>query len=223
MARLSRIVVPDLPHHVTQRGNRQQALFLAPEDYALYRGWLAERCRADGVACWAYVLMPNHVHLILVPSEPAGLARAVGETHRRYTSFFNARARSTGHLFQGRYYSRPMDEDHLVAAARYLALNPLRAGLVAAAADWPYSSLGAHLKKRDDALVTVAPLLQRIPRFADLIEPGPDDSAAPGLFEAGAATGRPLGDADFLVRLEAQLGRSLRPGKRGPKPKREPA
>jgi putative transposase len=223
MARLSRIVVPDLPHHVTQRGNRQQALFLGPEDYARYREMLAERCRAHNVACWAYVLMPNHVHLILTPSDAIGLARAVGETHRRYTSFFNARARSTGHLFQGRYYSRPMDEAHLIAAARYLALNPLRAGLVAAAADWPYSSLGAHLKQRDDALVAVAPLLQRIPRFVDLIEPGPDDTAALGLFEAGAATGRPLGDADFLSRLEAQLGRSLRPGKRGPKPKREPS
>jgi putative transposase len=223
MARLSRIVVPDLPHHVTQRGNRQQALFLGPEDYALYRDLIAERCRANGVTCWAYTLMPNHVHLILTPSEPVGLARALGEAHRRYTAFFNTRARATGHLFQGRYYSRPMDEDHLVAAARYLALNPVRAGLVKAAADWPYSSLGAHLKKRDDALVSVAPLLQRIPRFADLIEPGPDDAAAQSLFEGGAATGRPLGEAGFLSRLEAQLGRKVRPGKRGPKPKAEPA
>jgi REP element-mobilizing transposase RayT len=89
MARLTRIVVPDLPHHVTQRGNRRQALFLEDGDYALCRDLLAERCKANGVACWAYCLMPNHVHLILAPRTPEGLARSVGEAHRRYTAYFN--------------------------------------------------------------------------------------------------------------------------------------
>jgi putative transposase len=219
MARQSRIVVPDLPHHVTQRGNRRQALFLGPEDYALYRDLVAERCRANGVACWAYCLMPNHIHLILTPSEPGGLSRAIGEAHRRYTSFFNTRARTTGHLFQGRFFSRPMDEVHLVAAAQYLAMNPVRAGLVVSAADWGASSVGAHLSRRGDGLVAVEPLLQRIPRFAELIEPGPDDPSAEALFEGGAATGRPLGDAAFLSGIEVRLGRSVRPTKRGPKPK----
>ena len=83
MPRLSRIIVPGLPHHVTQRGDRRQALFTEPGDYALYRDLLAERCRTNGVACWAYCLMPNHVHLLLAPAHSDGLARAVGEAHRR--------------------------------------------------------------------------------------------------------------------------------------------
>jgi len=96
MARLSRIVIPDIPHHVTQRGNRRQKLFAEPGDYALYRDLLAERCEKNGVSCWAYCLLPNHIHLILTPTTLEGLSRAVGEAHRRYTAFVNARARVTG-------------------------------------------------------------------------------------------------------------------------------
>src|SRR6476646_3493749 len=102
MPRIARIVVAGLPHNVTQRGNRGERIFFEEGDYALYRDLLADACRKAGVAAWAYCLMPNHVHLILVPADPSGLARALGETHRRYTGFVNARARQTGHLFQGR-------------------------------------------------------------------------------------------------------------------------
>src|SRR5262245_52437472 len=109
MARLPRIVVPDHPHHVTQRGNRRAPVFFEPDDYVLYRDLLAERCRKAGVEVWAYCLMPNHVHLVLTPSTPEGLRLALGETHRRYTGFINARARWTGHLFQGRFSSVVLD------------------------------------------------------------------------------------------------------------------
>ena len=218
MTRLTRIVVPDLPHHVTQRGNRRQVLFVEPGDYALYRDLMAERCRANGVACWAYGLMPNHVHLILTPTTPDGLARAVGEAHRRYTAFFNARARVTGHLFQGRFASRTMDEPHLIAAARYLAVNPVKARRVEAPAQWPHANVRARLAGRNDRLVMVAPLRERVARFADLWEAakGEDRSAA---FDAPGFNGRPLGSAEFVAGLEAKLGHSLSPGKRGPKPK----
>jgi putative transposase len=131
MARLGRIVAAGFPRHVTQRGNRRQTVFFEPADYALYRDLLAERCRKASVEVWAYCLMPNHVHLVLTPSTPDGLARAIGETHRQYTGFINARARWTGHLFQGRFSSVALDDAHLVAAARYVALNPVRARLVA--------------------------------------------------------------------------------------------
>jgi putative transposase len=100
MTRIARIVVPHAPHHVTQRGNRRERVFLEPRDYELYRDWLAESCRKFGVSVWAYCLMPNHVHLILVPSDPAGLALALSRAHRLYAGYFNARARQTGHLFQ---------------------------------------------------------------------------------------------------------------------------
>jgi len=218
MARLARIVVPGLPHHVTQRGNRRQKVFFEDGDYALYRDLLAARAAKAGVAVWAYCLMPNHVHLILVPATEDGLALALGETHRRYTGFVNARMRVTGHLFQGRFGSVVLDDPHLVAAARYVALNPVRARLVRRAQDWPWSSVRAHLKGRDDDLVAVRPLLDRIGRFADLLDTqeAPEQLAA---IRASETIGRPLGSPAFLDRLEARLGRAVRPGRRG-RPKR---
>jgi putative transposase len=218
MASIARIVVPGAPHHVTQRGNRRQPIFTEKGDYALYRDLLAERCMANGVACWAYCLMPNHVHLILTPATEAGLSRAVGEAHRRYTAFFNARARVTGHLFQGRFSSAAMDERHLLAAFRYLALTPVRAGLAARAEDWRYCSFGAHLSGRNDALVDVGPALARVADLRDLLDAEECDTAEAAIFGEGAAIGRPVGDEAFLAQVEAKLGCSVRPGRRGRKP-----
>lgn len=221
MARLSRIIVPGVPHHVTQRGNRRQKLFAQPEDYALYRDLIAERCAANGVDCWAYCLMPNHVHLILTPATSAGLSRAVGEAHRRYTAFFNARARVTGHLFQGRFGCVAMDEAHMLNAVRYLAFNPVRAKLCATPGAWRWSSVPAHLKGRNDALVAVRPVLSIVSRFAELLDLSAAERAALAGFESLASNGRPLGDEAFLAFAEMKLGRALRKGKPGPKPGRD--
>src|SRR5206468_5730280 len=113
MARIARVVVPDMPHHVTQRGNGRAPIFFEPGDQSLYLRLLAEQTRQAGVAIWAYCLMPNHVHLIATPSDETGLSRAIGEAHRRYTAFVNTRAGRTGHLFQSRFASVVMDEAHL--------------------------------------------------------------------------------------------------------------
>ena len=169
MARLARTVVAGLPHHVTQRGNRREAIFFEDGDQEIYRDLLAEQTRKAGVEVWAYCLMPNHVHLILTPTRADGLGLAVGEAHRRYTNFINARGRWTGHLFQSRFASVAMDELHLLAAVSYVSLNPVRAGLVGYAADWAWSSVRAHLAGKDDGLVTVRPVLDRVSRFADLL------------------------------------------------------
>jgi putative transposase len=165
------------------------------------------------------------VHLILVPSTAGGLAACVGETHRRYTRYINARAGESGHLFQGRFASVVMDEAHLLLAARYVALNPERARLVSRAADWPWSSLPAHLAGRDDDLVSVAPLLRRIRDFRELLRGDADDPAFAAL-RAVERTGRPLGTPEFVADLERRLRRPLAPRKRGRKPlkaKRRPA
>jgi REP-associated tyrosine transposase len=148
MARLSRITVPGAPHHLTQRGNRRRALFTEPGDYALYRDLIAERCRANRVACWAYCLMPNHVHLVLTPADADALSRAAGEAYRRFTAFVNASARTTDHLFQGRFASFAMDDAHFLNALRYLAFNPVRAGLAATPEAWPGSSVRASCRAR---------------------------------------------------------------------------
>jgi putative transposase len=220
MARLARVVVAGLPHHVTQRGNRRQPVFLGPEDYATYRALLAEHCRAAGVAVWAYCLMPNHVHLILVPKDADGLRAALGEAHRRYTRHVNMREDWRGYLWQGRFASFPMDEPYLLACARYVELNPVRAGLSPRARDWRWSSARAHLAGCDDALVTVQPLLDLAGNWAAFLDGGLS-AADHTAIRAGERTGRPLGAARFVARLERRLGRPLARQKPGPRSKEQ--
>ena len=166
---------------------------------------------------WAYCLMPNHVHLILCPSTEDGLAQALGAAHRRWANFVNARGRWRGHLFDGRFASVAMDEQHLLAAIRYVALNPVRARLVRKARGWPWSSARAHLRGKDDGLVAVGPVLQRVDSFADLIESDAEDPAFAAIRSA-ETTGRPLGTRDFVTDLERQLGRSIARRAPGRKP-----
>jgi putative transposase len=180
MARIGRFVVADLPHHVTSAATGAKTCSSATTTTRSIAISWPRPAGARG-SVWAYCLMPNHIHLILTPQTPEGLGRALGKAHRRYSAFVNARMRVTGHLFQARFSSVVMDEDHLMAAARYVALNPVRALLVARPEDWPWSRVGAHLARRDDRLVEVAPLLERCGgRFADLIaeEPEPAKIAA---------------------------------------------
>lgn len=220
MARLARFVFPGLPHHVTQRGNGRAQTFFCDADYAHYRDLLGETCRAAAVEVWAWVLMPNHVHLILVPSDEDGLRRALAPVHRRYAGYIHAQRKRTGHFWQGRFGAVAMDEEHLGAALRYVALNPVRAGLVARADDWPWSSVHAHLAAADDGITALAPVLERYPHVRALIDAGPDAVAFERLRQA-ESTGRPLGGDAFLARLEAAAHRRLRPRKRGPKPAQE--
>ena len=215
MVRLARLVVPGLPHHVIQRGNRRQQTFFNDEDYAAYIELMADWCRERGVEVWGYCLMPNHVHLIAIPKSEDSLARAIGEAHRRYTRRINFREKWRGYLWQGRFASFVMDEPHLLAAARYVELNPVRAGLVEDAAQWPWSSATSHLSGRDDRLVRVAPMLAMIADWRSFLDSAFLDSATAeeelrDMREHGR-TGHPLGDAAFVDRLEQTVGRVLRP------------
>jgi putative transposase len=217
MARLARVVIPGHPHHVTQRGNGGARTFFGDADYALYRDLLAENCAAAEVEVWAWCLMPNHVHLILVPSDPDGLRRALAPVHRRYAGVIQARRKRTGHFWQGRFGAVAMDEEYLAAALRYVSLNPVRARLVERAQHWRWSSTSAHLRGKDDGLTARAPIRDRFPRFADLLASEPEADLF-GRLRAAESIGRPLGNARFLARLERLTGRDLKPGKRGPKP-----
>ena len=125
MARMARVVVPGVPHHVVQRGNRRQQTFFSDEDYRYYLGLLSKACDEGEISVWAYCLMPNHVHLIAVPRSATSLASALGDVHRRYTRMVNFRESWRGYLWQGRFSSFPMDDRHVLAAARYILLNPL--------------------------------------------------------------------------------------------------
>ena len=217
MARLARLVVPGLPHHVTQRGNGRQKVFFGDDDYELYRSLLAESCKAAGVACWAYVLMPNHIHAILVPEDADGLRAALAPVHRRYAGLINARRRRTGHFWQGRYGAAVMDEAHLVAAFRYILRNPVAAGLVPEPERWRWSSAATYLKGRGDGLTDPGPMRSRFPDMGALLKGDAPEIAGATVLD-DETIGRPRGNAAFLARLERKTGRQLAPGRRGPKP-----
>ncbi len=225
MARLSRLVVPDVPHHVTQRGNRGQPVFFSDQDHAYYRDLVAEACATHDVRCLAWCLMPNHVHLILTPRKADGLRAALAEAHRRYARRINAAHGWTGYLFQGRFASYPMDEAHLMAAVRYVELNPVRAQLAGRAEDWRWSSARAHVAGRPDGLTDLAALagVHRNWRamLAHGLEAGDLSEAEAAAIEAHVRTGRPRGGEAFLAALEARTGRALKKRRPGPKPRSE--
>jgi putative transposase len=221
MARLARFILPGIAHHVTQRGNGRQQTFFSTADYAAYRDLLAKHCAAHGVAVWSWVLMPNHVHLILVPGHGDALRGALAKVHRAYAGRIHAREQRTGHFWQGRFGCVAMDEAHLLAALRYVALNPVRARLVERAQDWRWSSVHALLDPaRGDGLTDVAAVLERLPNFGALLRSGEDEELSQTLRRA-ESTGRPTGDSAFLERVAAHLGRDPKPGKRGPRAQQE--
>ncbi len=211
---MARLVVPGYPHHVTQRGARRMATFFGPEDYAAYRGLLRVWCAKAGTEVWAYCLMPNHVHLILVPGTAGGLRAALGEAHRRYTRRVNLREGWRGHLWQERFHSFVMDEDHLLACARYVELNPVRAGVVARPEDWPWSSAKAHLAGGGDATVAAEALLGRVADWRGFLDGGLDAAALETLRRHGRS-GHALGSEAFLAALARTLGREVRPRRPG--------
>ena len=224
MARLARIVVPDVAHHVTQRGNRAQPVFFSDDDYTAYRGLVTAACAANDVRCLAWCLMPNHVHLILVPSDADGLRAALAEAHRRYSRAVNAAHGWTGYLWQGRFASYPMDDAHLLTAIRYVELNPVRAKLAERAEGWRWSSATTHVTGKPDGLTDLKGMAGLHRNWRAMLrhglEAGDVSTEEEAAIEARIRTGRPLGDEGFVDALETASGRSLKPLRRGPKPRR---
>lgn len=192
MPRVARLVLPGIPHHVTQRGNRSQRTFFSDDDYRLYlrllRRWSAEA----GTAVWAWCLMPNHVHIILLPEDDAGLRRLFGPLHRQYTWRINQREDWRGCLWQGRYGSAAMDEAHLHVCLRYVELNPVRARLVERPEHWPWSSARAHLDMGEDDITDIAAMRGRIDDWRAFLDRGLADSERDAI-RAAERSGRPLG------------------------------
>jgi len=216
MARIARVVVPGIPHHIIQRGNRRLETFFSEADYKEYLYLMADWCNRCKVDIWAYCLMPNHVHLVSVAHSEDGLRRAVGEAHRRYTRHVNYRHGWKGHLWQGRFASYPMDEAYLLATVRYILLNPVRAGIVKKAHAYRWSSCKAHLEARDDILVKTAPLARIVPDWRAFLEEEIQGEQFAAI-RSHEKTGRPLGDDAFLDELERVTARSLKKKKPGPK------
>ena len=160
---------------MTQRGNRRQPTFFSDADYALYLGLLRYWCAKAETRVWAWCLMPNHVHLVLVPAHPDGLRAALAPAHRRYTWEINQREGWRGHLWQSRFASFPMAEAHVYACLRYVELNPVRARLAARPEDWRWSSARAHLGLGADQLTDLSAARERIDDWAAFLAEGLDD------------------------------------------------
>jgi len=216
MARMARIVIPGIPHHVIQRGVRRLEVFQSDDDYNTYLDLISKACKKAETEVWAYCLMSNHVHLILVPSSKDGLRATLGDAHRRYTRLINFREKCRGHLWQERFHSFAMDEHYLLAAVRYVELNPVDAHIVKSAEDYRWSSARAHLSGEDDKLVTVAPMLDRVTDWRNYLDNDLTESTK-SEFRMHGRTGRPLGGETFLEDVERIAGRTLRPQKPGRK------
>jgi len=217
MARFPRVVLVDVPHHVTQRGNARQVILTSDADRLTYLGLLRHYGELHGLSLLGYCLMSNHVHLIAVPHRAQALAQALKQAHGRYASYWNAQQSSSGHVWQGRFYSCPLDDSHLWTGLRYIELNPVRAGMVATAESWRWSSAAAHC-----GLVTPDPMLEMerwkrrwtAAEWAEFLAAAESPAELSELRQA-THTGRPLGTAEFVRALEKAMLRPLAVQKAG--------
>ena len=216
MSRIARIVAPGLPHHVTQRGNRQGQLFFTDEDYLTYLERLNYDAERWGLSILAYCLMPNHMHHVCVPKTAEALGFTIRDTHTAYAAYRHRLDAMSGHILQGRFFSCVLDEPHLWAAIRYVERNPVRAGLVSKASDYLWSSAAAHCSLRTDPLLTPLPNQhEAVPDWEAWLSV--EDEQTNISLRQQTHTGRPLGSQKFLEELEADLDISVIPKKRGPK------
>ena len=217
MARIARVVVPGLPHHITQRGVRRMPVFFSDDDRRDYLGLLCEQGKRFGVRYIAWCLMSNHIHLIAVPENESSLAKGVGEAHKRYSRMINFREGWRGYLFQGRFFSCPLQEAYAVAAIRYVLRNPVRAGICRKPCEYEWSSAQWMIGLRDvDPLARKSPLLEEIDDWRTLLGTEPREIE---IVRHHTRTGRPVCTDSFLDHLEAITGRTLRLRKAGRKPK----
>ncbi|MFZ0821661.1 MAG: transposase [Candidatus Acidiferrales bacterium] len=211
MARLPRIVAVNIAHHVTQRGNARQFILAGDAERLVYLDLLQQNLKLYQVSLLGYCLMSNHVHLIVVPHEAVALAAALKQIHGRYASYWNAGHSSSGHVWQGRFYSCPLDTAHLWIALRYTELNPLRAKLVTEAAAWTWSSAAVHCALRQPPAWLDMEIWSK--RWSAeswreyLASNEPDDQFA--AIRQCTHSGRPLGTSYFVQSLEEVTLRRL--------------
>lgn len=220
MPRAARLVFPGIAHHVVQRGNRRQAIFFDDSDRRAYLRLLAGACARHATNCLAWCLMDNHVHLILVPAGADGLRAPLASVNTAYSQRINRARNLTGHLFQGRFASYPMDDAHLMVAARYVENNPVAAGLVGRAEAWPWSSARAHVERRADGLTDVAALGAHVSDWNAMLRRGLEAGDGGEAVEQALRRGRPVGARAWLAGLAERPEMPVEPPRRGRPPTR---
>jgi putative transposase len=218
MAKIARVAIEGVPYHITQRGNARQTIFADPQDHQVYLKLLRRYAEQHRMSVWAWCLMSNHIHLLAVPGAPRALASTLASTQREYARYRNARLATCGHIWQARYYSCPVDDRGIWAVAAYIERNPVRAGMVETAEEYPWSSARAHIADRDDRewLDMQAWRENYTPiRWREALRFGIEEEAFRARIRSATATGRPLGSEEFRENLERAAGRPLGPRKPG--------
>jgi len=219
MPRMARVVSPGLPHHITQRGVRRFNVFLEEADYLRYLELLACYSRRFGLGILSYCLMTNHTHVVGVPEKADSIAKTFRDCHGTYAAEFNKKYGKCGHVWQARPYSCVLDEYHTWAAIRYVERNPVRAGMVVRAEDYPWSSAPVHCGFDSSALLmSVENQSLEVENWSAWLA-GNDDTEKEKRLRARTHSGRPCGDQDFVKRMEKLTGLPLLPRKPGPKPR----
>jgi putative transposase len=219
MARFARVIALGVPHHITQRGNARRFILDSDAARRVYLDLLRGSAERHEIELVGYCLMSNHVHLIATPKKANVLGPALKDAHGRYASYWNSTHCSSGHVWQGRYYSCPLDESHLWEALRYTELNPVRASMVANAEGWGWSSAAAHCGSAAAESWLGMELWRgnwSAAGWREYLEAG-ESQAVLTAIRHNTHTGRPLGSADFLSAVERQTKRRLALQKRGPK------
>jgi len=215
MTRVARIVIPDRPHHITQRGNNRQDVFFVPDDYAAYLGILKQQSERYGLDVHAYCLMSNHIHLVATPRGKDALAKAVGRTHWLYARWINRLHGRSGHLWQNRFYSSALDRRHFIAAMAYVERSPVRARMHRKAWLYPWSSAAAHCGQQQTTATGLLNLRAWHRRWTgeewrELLSQTEDRDLLEHI-RTQTHRGRPLAGDSFLSRAETLLGRRVRP------------
>ena len=223
MARLPRLVIPHQPHHIIQQGNDSQYIYRDSEDYQQFLIWLRESAREFKVAVHAYVLMPNHFHLLATPSTERGLAQMMQRIGRYYVPWYNARHQRTGSLFQGRFKTSLIDAAaYFLKVSHFVEMNPVRTGVVADSLEYPWSSYHHHAGMRVDPVITDHALywalgntpFQREANYIDMCKRGLPE-AEHARIEAAVLKGWPLASDAFKANLQETIKRQVLPAKRG--------
>ncbi|HLH32382.1 MAG TPA: transposase [Terriglobia bacterium] len=218
MARPERIVIPGLPHHITHRGNHRDLIFRQFDDYQMYLRLLRKATELYEVRIWSYALMPNHVHLIAVPERETSLSEAIQWAHGKYAELFNSLYDTVGHLWQGRFGSSALDEQYLLNAVRYVERNPVRAGLVARAEDFLWSSAAAHCGLREASILsTDLPLLSEVDNWPEWLS-GVESPEELRRIRDCTRRGKPLGSRGFVATVKELSGRPAKGGDEGSDP-----
>jgi putative transposase len=219
MGRIPRIIMPGEAHHVTQRGNRRQNVFFCAEDYHNYLKLLWANAQSFKFSVWSYCLMPNHIHLLIVPESEEALRNGMSMLHQAYTTAINKARGWKGHLWQGRFFSCLVESAGVAAVARYIELNPVRAGLAGNAAEYPWSSAQISCAGKN-GLNGFAPITAPGGTWTEYLEYEPfgDRHEILNRIRQSVRTGRPFATEEYLDVIERKTGLKLKPQKRGRKP-----